>query len=159
MRGRGLLGVLVGALAIALVGIGCGGGDGSGQAVANVEVSKPTYMKKAEAVCKKNYEKVRLGYENFVKENGGPENSFDEPAKEAEYVETVIVPEKKKTVEELKALGAPSGDEQEVDEIVEAYEEGIEVAEENPQAAMSSTGVFAYASNVAKEYGLKSCLY
>jgi hypothetical protein len=160
MRGRGLSVALIGALAIALVGIGCGGGDGGGsQVVANTEISKQTYLKKAEAICKRNYTNVKSGYEAFVKEHGGPENSFDEPEKQAEYVESVIVPEKKKTVEELKALGSPSGEEKKVGAIVEAYEEGIEVAEEEPQRAMSSQGVFAYATHVAQEYGLENCIY
>jgi hypothetical protein len=157
MWGRGAFIGVAGVLAVALVGVGCGGG--SSELVANVELSKPTYMKKAEAVCKKNYEKVREGYESFVKSHGGPENAFKDPADSAKYAEDVVVGEKKKTVEELKALGAPKGEEDQVEAIVEAYEEGIEVGEENPVQVMSSNGVFAYATYVAEEYGLESCRY
>jgi hypothetical protein len=160
MAGRALSLALVGVLAIAAAGIGCGGDDGgSSQVNATVEITKPTFLKKAEAVCTKNYENVRAGYEDFIKKNGGPENAFNDPAAEAEYVDTVIVVEKKKTVEELAALGAPSGDEEEVEEILDAYDEGIEVAEDDPEAAMSSQGVFAYATSLAEKYGLENCRY
>ena len=162
MRGRGLLVVLAGAMALALVGAGCGGGDSGAEgsaASAEVHPTKKAFLKQAEAVCVKNYERVKKEYEAFVNANGGPKNAFEEPDTTAEYVDDVIVPEKKRTVEELKALGAPTGDEKAVGEIIEAYEEGIEVAEEDPERATTSTGVFAYATHVAEEYGLKSCLY
>src|SRR5213083_2868885 len=115
MRGRGLIALLVGALAAAAVGAGCGS-DGSGDSsqVAATEISKPTFIKKADAICKKNYAEVRKGYEAFTKEHGGPENAFSDASSEVEYVSTVIIPEKKKTVEELKELGAPAGDEEKV---------------------------------------------
>jgi len=151
---------LVGAFAIAAIGIGCGSdSDDSSQVNATVVVAKPTFLKKAEAVCTRNYENVKAGYEDFVKKNGGPENAFDDAESQAEYVDTVIIPEKEKTIEELQELGAPEGDEQQVEEILDAYEEGIDVAEEDPQAAMSSQGVFAYATSVAEKYGLENCRY
>lgn len=163
MGGRGLLAMLVGALAIALVGIGCGGSDSGSaegsQVSADAQLSSKAFTKKAEVVCTKNYERVKKGYEGFTKAHGGPENAFDDPDVSAEYANDVILAEKKKTVEELEALGAPKGDEEKYEELIEAYDEGIEVGEEDPQKVMSSTGVFAYATSVAQGLGLESCRY
>jgi hypothetical protein len=161
MRGRGLVWVLAGALAVVAFGVGCGSGDGgdSSQVTATVVLAKPAFIKKAEVVCTKNYERVKKDYEEFVKANGGPENAFGDPDSKTEYAETVILPQKEKTVEELRALGAPKGDEKQVGELIDAYEEGIEVGEEEPLKVMSSQGVFAYATFVASGYGLTSCRY
>ncbi len=157
MRGRGLILTFVGALAIAAIGVGCGDSGDSSQA--SDEITKPTFIAKADAICNRNYENVRAEYEDFTKENGGPENAFNDEQRRAEYVDTVIVPEKKETVEELQELGAPSGEEQKVEELLDAYEEGIEVAEEDPERAMATGGVFVYASSVASKYGLNNCRY
>jgi hypothetical protein len=160
MRGRGLILTFVGALAIAAIGVGCGSDSSdSSQVSASAEITKPTFLAKADAICNRNYENVKAGYEDFTKENGGPESAFDNAESRAEYVDTVIVPEKKETVEELEELGAPSGEEQKVEELLNAYEEGIEVAEEDPERAMATGGVFAYASSVASKYGLENCRY
>ena len=78
---------------------------------------------------------------------------------DAESVYPVNLVDKTNTVEQLAAPGAPSGDEDQVEEILDAYDEGIEVAEDDPEAAMSSQGVFAYATSLAEKYGLENCRY
>lgn len=47
-----------------------------------------------------------------------------------------------------------------VEAILDAYEEGIERAEEDPRAAVTSAlGVFTEAKELAVGYGLESCDY
>jgi len=161
MRGRGLLAVLAVACAIALVGVGCGGGgsDESSEVTATTELSKATFAKKAEAICQENYERVKKDYEAFVKKNGGSENAFSDPERSEEYGQDVIIAQKKKTVEELEALGTPKGEEKKFGELLEAYEEGIQVGEEEPSLVMTGQGVFPYATHIAEGMGLKSCRY
>lgn len=162
MRGRGVFAALAGVLAIALVGVGCGGGGGDGGSVevtATTPLSKAAFVKKAEAVCEENYLRVKKGYEAFVKAHGGPKNAFADPETSNEYGQDVVIAEKKKTLEELEGLGAPKSEEKKFKELLEAYDEGIQVGEEEPPQVMSSTGVFAYATHVAEGLGLKSCRY
>ena len=154
MRGRGLIAVLIGVLGVAAVGAGCGGG-GESDATAGDQPSKSLFVKKANAVCLRNWEEAREGYDEFVKANGGPETAFDDGDSATEYVDDVIIPNKEQLVDELRELGAPSGDEKKVDAIIAAYEEAIEVAEESPERAKDE--VFRYATDLAQEYDLFRC--
>jgi hypothetical protein len=155
MRGRGLIAVLIGVLAIAVAGAGCGGG-GESDATADDQLSKALFLKKANAVCLRNQEEVTDDYNEFVETHGGPETAFGDVDSITEYVDTVMIPSKEQLLDELRELGAPSGDEEKVDAILAAYEEGIEVAEEDPERAVNE-GVFQYVASLARKYALGNC--
>lgn len=157
MRGWSAVGVLAGVLAIVAIGAGCGG-DGSAQVTASAEVEKPTYLKKAEAVCKQTNVRIQEGWEKFVKSKGGdPVKAFEGEDAENEFATTVILPEKQQQVDEMAELTAPEADQKEVESIVAAYQEGVDVGEDDPQAVMSAQGVFKYAAKQAEDYGLREC--
>ena len=155
MRGRGLGAVAIGALVFALGVAGCGGsGD---DATADTQIAKAVFLKKGNAICLQNLEEVKKDYTKFIEDKGGPEAAFDDLDSITEYVDTVVIPNKEQMVEDLRELGAPSGDEDKVDAILEAYEEGIEVAEEDPERAGVGSGVFWYAADLTKDYKLTNC--
>lgn len=157
MRGWNGIWVLVGVLAVAAMAVGCGA-DGSSQVTASAEVEKPVYLKKAEAVCKQTNVRIQEGWEKFVKSKGGdPAKAFEGEDAESEFATTVILPEKQKQVDEMAELTAPEADQKEVEAIVAAYQEGIDVGEGDPQAVMSAQGVFKYAAKKAEDYGLREC--
>ena len=155
MQGRGFVAVLIGVLAIAAVGAGCGGG-GESDATAG-EQSKPIYLKKANAVCLRNLEEVKADHTEFVNAHGGEEAAFDDIDSMTEYVDTVVIPNKEQLLDELRELGLPSGEEEKAEAILAAYEEGIEVAEEDPERATVGEGVFLYAAKLAQQYELRNC--
>ena len=158
MRGRGLIAVLIGVLAVAVIGAGCGG-DGGSDATAGDQPSKALFIKKAEAVCERSHiEEIKEDQEEFIEAHGGNIGAaFDDIDSITEYVDTIAIPHRERLIDELSELGAPSGDEEKVDEILAAYEEGIEVAEEDPERVVVGRGVFQYATDLAKEYGLEEC--
>jgi hypothetical protein len=152
LRTRGIA-VLVGVLAVATLAAGCGGGSDSSS---GPTISKAVFVKRADAVCTKGNERMEVAFAHFLQENKNVKRPDD--AKLEKLVGTILVPNVKREVKELRALGAPSGDEDRVGEIVKALEEGLETAEGNPQAAVnSSEAVFGIASRLAKEYGLEVC--
>jgi len=155
MRGKSLGAVLIGVLVVAL-SVGCGG-DGDSDATADSQTPRPLFLKKGNAICLQNVEEVKKDYSKFIEGHGGPKAAFDDPESVTEYVDTVVIPNKEQLIEDLRALGAPSGDEDRVDAILDAYEEGIEVAEEDPQRAGVGQGVFWYAADLSKKYELKNC--
>lgn len=158
MRGRGLFAILVAALAVAAIGAGCGGGDDTTEVAVSAEVDKPTFLKRVEAVCKQTNVRTSEGWEDFVKSRGGdPSKAFEGEEAENEFATTVVLPQKKRQVEELSELTAPEKDQEQVEAIVAGYEEGIEVGEADPQAVMSTAGVFKYAAKQAEDYGLREC--
>jgi hypothetical protein len=137
----------------------CVGGAGCGASTqpSTPPISKAAFHEKAEAICLATYASIKAKFLAFVK---GKAHPFSSAREVREYAATVLVPAKKAEVSRLHALGAPSGDEDRVAAIVNAYEEGIQRAEEDPREAVSSTfGVFGTATERAEEYGLKNCHY
>jgi hypothetical protein len=152
LRTRGIA-VLIGVLAAASIVAGCGGG---GDSSSGPTISKAVFIKKADAVCLQGNKRMEVAFAHFLQENKNVKRPDD--AKLEKLVGTILVPNVKREVKELHALGAPSGDEDRVGEIVKALEEGLETAEGNPQAAVNSSEVvFGIASRLAKEYGLEVC--
>ncbi len=157
MRGWSAIGLCAGVLAVAALGVGCGG-DGSSQVTASAEVDKPTYLKKADAVCKQANIRIEDGWEDFVKSRGGdPTAAFEGQEAEDEFATTVVLPGKQWQVDEVAELTAPEGDEKEVEAILAAYQEGIDVGEGDPSKVTSNQGVFKYAAKTAEDYGLREC--
>jgi hypothetical protein len=151
---REIAALLVSALAIAPLGCG-GGADGRAP---TVHVAKATFLKRAEATCIKTYDRIKADYQEFIKK--APGEPFSTPTEIREYADTVLIPAKQQEVSELRRLGAPNGDEDKVEAILAAYEDSIAKAEEDPNAAVTSTfGVFVKATELAEEYGLKECHY
>lgn len=158
MRGRGLVAMFVAALLAAAIGAGCGGSDSSSTVTVSADVDKATFLKKVEAVCKQTNVRTSEGWEDFVKSRGGdPEKAFEGEGAEDEFVTTVVLPQKQKQVEELGELTAPEKDQEQVEAIVAAYQEGVDVGEADPDAVMSAVGVFKYAAKTAEDYGLREC--
>jgi hypothetical protein len=143
-----------GVLAVTLIVAGCGGG---GDEASTSAISKAAFAKKAEAICQKGSERAAAAFVSFLKKQKS-DARHPSQADEEELVGKVLVPSVKREVKEFRALGAPSGDEDRVKAIIEALEEGVETAEDDPEAvASSSDAVFGIASRLAKEYGLEVC--
>jgi hypothetical protein len=151
--GRGVFVVAV--VIIALVVAGCGGGSDD-SSTAEGSVSKAAFIKKVDAVCQKGTERMQRAILVFLKQH----KSVRRPnkAQSEKLVGTAIVPSVKTEIKELKALDAPEGDEERVDAIISALEEGLETAEGNPEAvAASSDAVFGISGRLAGEYGAVVC--
>ncbi len=151
-------------LAVAAVGFGCGssssgsGGSSSTEVTASADVEKPTYLKKADAVCKQANIRIEDGWEDFVKSRGGdPTKAFEGPDADTEFATTVVLPGKQWQVDHMAELPAPEGEEKEVEAILAAYQEGIDVGEDDPSRVASTQGVFKYAAKTAENYGLREC--
>lgn len=142
------------AMVIALAVAGCGGGDSSTSAANSI--SKAAFIAKADAICKKGTERMQSGIFAALKT---PQNLTKVSAAEQEkIVTTVMVPSVSREAKELRALGVPDGDEEKVDAMIAALEEGVETAERDPQAVTKSSDVvFGISSRIAGEYGLKVC--
>ncbi len=155
MARRTVLGyVLVAVAALALVAAGCGGGDGT--EVTTSDLSKAQFVKQADAVCKKGEEQIQEDFVAYAKKHKDLTKPTDSDY--AELIDAVFVPNVNREVEELRDLGAPAGDEEQVEAMLVAREENVAAAEAEPKKLVSeSSKVFAEASKLAKEYGLKTC--
>jgi len=151
--GRGTIAIAVALTAAALVA-GCGGGGDSSTATASV--SKAAFIKKVDTVCQKGTERMQRAILVFLKQHKDVQRP--NKAQSEKLVGTAIVPSVKTELKELKALEAPEGDEERVDAIISALEEGLETAEDNPEAVVaSSDAVFGISGRLAGEYGAEVC--
>jgi CRISPR/Cas system-associated endoribonuclease Cas2 len=150
--GRGTCVVV--ALVITLAVAGCGGSSDSSSSTGSI--SKEKFVAKADAICKKGTERLQKAIFAALK---NPRNlSKVSKAEQIKIVTTAMVPNVSQEAKELRALGVPDGDEEKVDAMITALEEGVETAERDPQAVtQSSDAVFGISSRIAAEYGLKAC--
>ena len=76
-----------------------------------------------------------------------------------DFIEEAILSPVRNEIDELAALGAPSGEEEQVEAIVDALEKALEEAEADPAALSSGNAKnpFAAAGKLAEQYGFDDC--
>ncbi len=153
--GRGPITALGAVLAAGLI-VGCGGSGDSSTGT----ISKEAFIRKADAICKKGNEQLQKGFAAYLRNNKKSILALRHPSK-ADYeglIGGVLVPNLEKEIKAIRALGAPSGDEDRIEAMLAALEEGIETAENDPKAVThSSEAIFGIGARMAKEYGLEVC--
>lgn len=152
---------ILAALAVLLAfAAGCGGGDGdtsgktSGEKTAAPALTKDDFVKQANAICRKTDETQTSELGTYVKEHPKAEDS---KAGQEKMVSAVGLPPVQKEAEELAELGAPKGDEAQVEAIVSGIEAALVKAEADPAAVLESNTPFDAAGKLATKYGLKDC--
>jgi hypothetical protein len=142
---------------VALAGIvaGCGSSDDDSTATP----TKAEFKKQASAICEKGKERIDDELEAFVKKIGGPTVTPTE-AEVSELASDIVVPAIKTEAERMRELGIPSGDEEEITAMLDAFDKGIEEGEANPEKVFASEGIsapFAKGAEIATKYGLEGC--
>jgi hypothetical protein len=146
---KGAFLALVAALVALLAFAGCGGGDDT------TEVTKAEFTKQANAGCK---EHTKERDELFKKVSSEIDASEVTRADQERLISEVLLPPFEKDIENLKSLGAPAGDEQQVEAIIEAMEKSVDKVEAKPLVALRSSSQFAEARALAVKYGLTDCV-
>ena len=155
---KGVLGLLLVALAVfGATMAGCGGdSDGDGSSAA---LTKAEFLKQGNAVCERAEE--RRG-EAMRKAFASPQAKIGRNATEVKENKVLLVeaglPSFVKMTEELDQLGAPEGEEEKVQAIIEAMEEAAGKAESDPLGAAESNAFWAESQELLQTYGLTSCL-
>jgi len=151
-----LLTAAAAAAVLAALVAGCGGGDETTDET--VTLTKVEFIKQGDAICQAGNKEIEEGFEKFAEENDLPENK--EPSKEqgVELVETVLLPSIEQQGEELRELGAPEGDEEQIDEMLTSLEDAVAEGEDDPESLFSGdTDPFGDANQQAEDYGFKVC--
>ena len=147
-----LIALLAGVVAIVVVAAGCGSSSGSDSS----SLTKAEFIKKADAICSRGEKSIEDGAEKFAKENNVDTEKPTKAQKE-EVITQVVAPNIRKQGEEISELGAPSGEDEKVEAIVTAVEEGADALEEEPTTLFEGKNPLEHGSKLAKEYGLKVC--
>lgn len=161
---KGILASALTAIVLAAIAAGCGGGgdtsgtttssSGGGETTA-AGLSKAAFIKQGDAICADANEQGEKDAEEFAEDN-----DFQlEKATEAELeqaVADVLVPSLNRQAEEIGALEAPEGDEQQVEAIVASLEDAATAIEEDPGLAFEAEAL-KRPSQLAASYGFKVC--
>jgi hypothetical protein len=150
---KALLAALAALVALAAVVAGCGsGGDTTDE---TVTLTKTEFIKQGDAICKKSNDESEKEAEEFAKDN---DFSLEKASKEQleEAVSAVLVPSLERQAEELDALGAPEGDEDEVEAIIVSLEDATAEVEDDPGVVFQGE-VLKKPSKLAEDYGFKVC--
>lgn len=148
--------LIASALALASIAAGCGG---SSEASAP-PIGKAAFIKKANAVCEATQKSVLSEGIPVLRKI---EHSTGKTGREAEavYIPQWLVPATESEIEELRALGAPSGDEDRVDAILEALQEVADLAKSDPKKYLYLQANFKHpyktVEKLATEYGIEPC--
>jgi hypothetical protein len=145
-------------MAAVIVGV-CVAGCGSSSSTTTdttAAITKAEFIAKGNAVCVKGEKAQNAEINAYIKQHG-LENKKPSKAQEAELVETVLVPNVQSQIDGVKALGAPSGEEQQVNSAVELSQQTLEKIEANPELAFGKENVFAAAGKQLHALGLKEC--
>jgi hypothetical protein len=141
-------------VALAALVAGCGGGSDTTDS-ATVVLTKAEFIKQGDAICKEANEANQAEAEEYAEENGFElEKASKDQLEEA--VGAVLVPSLEQQAEELDALGAPKGDEKQVEEIIAALEDATGEIEDDPSLVFKAE-TLKKPNQLAEAYGYKVC--
>ena len=155
---KGEFGVAGALAALALLIAGCGGGGGTStteSTESQAPLSKAAFIARADAICEVGNRESTDEVTEFAKENGFANG---EPNKEQaeEIVSEVLVPNLERQADELRALGAPAGDEDKVEKILTSLEEKTGEIKKDPLSYFEGNSL-EEPSQLEAAYGLNAC--
>jgi hypothetical protein len=126
---------------------GCGSSSQSPEPLA-----KPVFTRKAEAICQATVGEVLAKVSRSLKvQSAGVE------AREVTAASTVLAPALRSEVERIQALGAPIGEEDDVNAFLDATSSVVKRAETEPKAAIQDPQLYSKAQGVAQRLDLDYC--
>jgi hypothetical protein len=156
MRRRTICGLaLIAAFVVGACVAGCGS-SGSSTTETTAAITKAEFVSKGNAVCVKGEKAQEAEINAYVKMHG-LEKKKPTKAQNVELVETVLAPNIQAQIDGVKALGAPSGEEQQVTSALKLSQQTLEEIEANPALAFGNESAFAAAGKRLHALGLEKC--
>jgi hypothetical protein len=132
-------------LATGLIAAGCGGDDDDGGG--GESITKEEFIAEADAICREDGESIEQAGQDIQTE-----------ADVEDFILNTIVPTLREEVEQIRDLGAPAGDEDQINAMLDAVDEGLDEIEDDPSAATNTAAnPLNEASRLAQDYGLQVC--
>jgi hypothetical protein len=141
------------ALAV-LVGAAYGCGGSGEETLPRGTLTKKQFLKQANAICAQGFEEMNRA-DLAAWERYEPDHTTTDEAI-LNKVSLALLPARERDNRRLRALGLPRGDERLTEEILTAWEEGVEEVREEPSLmrdAPADSG-FNRASRMGESYGL-----
>ena len=137
---------------------GCGSGDRSGGDTTTASISKAEFIKRVDSICTQVGKRTENEFAAFSKENHIPEGKEPTAAQYGEIGKQILIPALQQQVEKIRALGVPENDQDRISRFLDAVDNAIEKAENEPETAgKSPTTLLAGADRIINNYGFKVC--
>ena len=143
-----------GLLAVLALG-GCGGDDGNDDfsPVVAEPLSKVEFLREADRICFASESRIEAAADDLIAGRGRPD-----PAEVERVATSIVVPALESEVRAIRAVGAPDGDEREVEAILAATEDGIAAIEADPRGLLDGVPAdLRRAQRLAEAYGSQQC--
>ncbi len=133
-------------------------GSASAAAVETGSLSKEQFIQRVDSMCKETQGELLSGVASITSERSGDTSPDAEQKATEELATAVVVPAADTLISRVQAIGAPSGDEQQVQAFLTALEADRAYAEEDPLKAVDRLTPYAKAIQAAESYGLTGCV-
>jgi hypothetical protein len=150
MNAKRLSATVAAVLAIgAIAAAGCGGSDDNDSSgLETSDLSKSEWIAQADQICAESDKGIEEQAGQFFKGRPTPDT-------EAQFVQQVVVPGIESSNTQIRELGAPEGDEDQVQAMLDAADQGLAKVKTDPSALQQ--GALEEGSALSKQYGLKVC--
>lgn len=139
------------ALCLSALAMGCGGGEST----ASESLTKAEFIKAADAICKAADKTQNAELAAYVKKNPKAESN---EAEQIKLVAAAGLPAVRVEIEELTELGAPDGEEAEIEAMLTSMEDALEESEDDPSKVLDATkSPFVAVEKEAAKFGFKAC--
>jgi hypothetical protein len=136
-------------LALAGIAVGCGSSSNN-NSTSTASLTKAQWIAKADAFCQAGTAQTNAaGTQQFG-------NQKPSQAQIQQFATTTIIPGIQSQVDKIKALGAPVGDEQQVNTLISTVQADLDKAKSDP-SLVTQGNAFSDANKLAQQYGLKVC--
>jgi hypothetical protein len=133
-------------------------GESSSGKTGGASQAKAEFVDQANAICKKGKKKGLKEMTAYAEAHAN--SSQRKLAQLAKALQVAFLPEVQNQVDEIRALGAPQGDEKQIEAFLDALEEGIEAASQSSASSGLQLGPnFKHSAQLARGYGLDACAY
>lgn len=158
-------------LVLAVAAFGCGDDDSAGEAdrsgsdgtsvkpIETASLTKAKYLKRANAICGKVEPEILSKASNYSEKHASLAAESEEELIAA-MSDSVLVGTMQKAIDGLRRLGAPRGNEEQIEAIVVAMQEENDSAAASRITSYSQFGrEFTGSGRLAEQYGLDFCIY
>ena len=148
--------LLILALATGLIAAGCGDDDddgGNGGGDGGEALTKQEFITQADRICSEGNAEIEGDAEDAFGDSDQPPSQ----AEQEQFATDSVIPNVQNQVDRIGELEPPEGDEDQIQAILDAANEGLDAGRDDPSAFAGQGDPLAEATQLAKQYGMKVC--
>ena len=137
---------------------GCGDDESDdGTTTTTTALTKQEFVREANRICTRTDDKLERASRQFFAD--APSGQEAPPEEVEQFGEKTVYPTIQDEIDRIRALGAPAGDEDQVEALLDAAQRGLDTLKDHPDqlAKGAAAPAFDEANKLAGNYGLDRC--